>query len=317
MKVLGDGELMPRQSVVAIGKFDGVHLGHRELIAQARLRADELSLPLVVVTFDRNPLSVLRPDECPVQLSSLEQRLERFEAVGVDFVRVLHFDEALASIPAEAFIDQFLVSDLGVRWLVVGADFRFGHRGIGDAALLQLLGEAKGFRVTVLEDVLGTSQQRVSSTAIRDALNRGDVAEANALLGQPHCLRGEVVHGDKRGRELGFPTANLGGALAGFVPEDGIYAAWACVAGNPELQRVPAAVSIGTNPTFPGDRSRRVEAFLIGESGEPKAVGDLYGSVLSLELIARLRPTVAFDSLSDLLAQMHADVADVRSVLGQ
>lgn len=302
-------------SVVAIGKFDGVHLGHQALIAQARERADELDLPLVVVTFDRNPLSVLSPQKCPVPLSSLDQRLMRFAASGVDYVRVLHFDAKLAALSAESFIEDVLCAQLGVRHVVLGTDFRFGNRGRGDADLLRDFGAANGFSVSVVSDVADAAQTRVSSTAIRDALSLGDIAKANELLGYEHVLRGEVVAGDRRGRELGFPTANLDAEVEGFVPEDGIYAAWVSVVGSADLQRVPAALSIGTNPTFAGERARRVEAFLMPEAVGINPVGDIYGQEIEVSIVARVRPTVAFAAVSDLVAQMKVDVENVLRLL--
>ena len=211
-------------SVVAIGKFDGVHSGHRAVIDRARVAAEDAGARVVAVTFDRNPLSLLRPELCPQPVCSLPQKLDLLAAAGVDATLVLRFDEALATLEPRAFVEHVLVG-LGVVIVMVGDDFRFGNGGAGDPDTLVRLGAEYGFQVDVVGDVQGGGR-RVSSTWVRDLLAAGDVEGAARLLGRPHAVQGEVVHGLKRGRELGYPTANLSADAEGFIPADGVYAGW-------------------------------------------------------------------------------------------
>ncbi|UOR02262.1 bifunctional riboflavin kinase/FAD synthetase [Leucobacter allii] len=299
-------ELVSRGSCVAIGKFDGLHRGHEAVLgALARAARDE-DLLSIVLTFANHPLSYLDPRRCPQPLMSREQRLEAFAAAGIDVCVMVEFDAAFASIPAEAFVSDILVDALRARHVIMGADFRFGHRGAGDGALLRALGERLGFGAEVVEWVEDPELGRVSSSRVRAAVLAGDVAEAAQMLGHAVAVRGEVVHGDARGRELGFPTANLGGEVEGLVPADGVYAGIAVIDGAEHI----AAVSVGNNPTFTPEGVSRVEAFLLDFDG------DLYGRAMEVRFVARLRGMSAFDSMEALVAQMRADVERTRALLG-
>jgi len=302
-------------SVVAIGKFDGVHAGHRAVIERAKVDAAGSDAKVVAVTFDRNPLAVLRPELCPESLIGVTQKAQLLAETGIDATLLLHFDEALASLPAREFVEHVLVGALGVRTVLVGSDFRFGRGGAGNPALLRELGVEFGFRVDVVDDVRAIeADRRVSSTWIRELLADGDVATAAKLLGRPHAVWGEVVHGLKRGRELGFPTANLSAELEGFVPADGVYAGWLVDEGSADgLRRgirYPAAISVGTNPTFDDVPVRQVEAYVLDETDL-----ELYGRSVEVQFVQRVRGMVAFDGIEALKAQMADDVARVRALL--
>ncbi len=298
-------------SVVAIGKFDGVHSGHRAVIDRAWVAAAEAGARVVAVTFDRNPLSLLRPELCPEPVCSVGQKLDLLAAAGVDATLVLRFDEQLAALEPRAFVEHVLLS-LGVVTVMVGDDFRFGRGGAGDPALLTELGAEYGFAVDVVGDVQGGGR-RVSSTWVRDLLAAGDVEGAARLLGRPHAVQGEVVHGLKRGRELGFPTANLSASAEGFIPADGVYAGWLVdlgADGTAVTTRYPAAISVGTNPTFDDVPVRQVEAYVLDETGL-----DLYGHRVQIRFTHRIRGMVAFAGIEALIAQMDDDVARVRAAL--
>lgn len=304
-------------SIVAIGKFDGVHSGHRAVIDRARVAAADAGARVVAVTFDRNPLSVLRPELCPEPLSSLDQKLRLLADQGTDAVLVLRFDAALAELDPRAFVEHFLVEALGVVTLMVGDDFRFGRGGAGDPALLVALGAEFGFAVDIVGDVQGGGR-RVSSTWVRDLLDAGDVEGAARLLGRPHAVQGEVVHGLKRGRELGFPTANLSADAEGFIPADGVYGGWLLDEGlsgdgrQPmgAVTRYPAAISVGTNPTFDDVHARQVEAYVLDETDL-----DLYGHRVQIHFTHRIRGMLAFDGIDALIARMDQDVAEIRRAL--
>ena len=304
-------------SVVVIGKFDGVHSGHRAVIDRARVTATDADARVVAVTFDRNPLSLLRPELCPDPLSSVEQKLELLAEAGVDATLVLRFDAELAGLEPRAFVEHVLVDALGVVTVMVGDDFRFGRGGAGDPALLIALGAEFGFEVDVVGDVQGGGR-RVSSTWVRDLLSVGDVEGAARLLGRPHAMAGEVVHGLKRGRELGFPTANLAPDADGFIPGDGVYAGWLVDLGpeseasdtSAPVTRYPAAISVGTNPTFDDVPVRQVEAYVLDETAL-----DLYGHRVQVQFTHRIRGMVAFEGIDRLIAQMTDDVARVRQAL--
>ncbi|WP_312677602.1 bifunctional riboflavin kinase/FAD synthetase [Microbacterium sp.] len=300
-------------SVVAIGKFDGVHSGHRAVIDRARVTATDAGAQVVAVTFDRNPLSLLRPELCPEPLSSVDQKLGLLAEAGVDATLVLRFDAELAALEPRAFVEHVLVR-LGVVTVMVGDDFRFGRGGVGDPVLLQRLGEEYGFDVDVVGDVQGGGR-RVSSSWVRDLLAAGDVEGAARLLGRAHTVTGEVVHGLKRGRELGFPTANLSADAEGFIPADGIYAGWLVDLGGPDdassvTTRYPAAISVGTNPTFDDVPLRQVEAYVLDET-----TLDLYGHRVQIQFTHRIRGMVAFEGIDALIAQITDDVAQVRAAL--
>ncbi len=302
-------------SVVAIGKFDGVHSGHRAVIDRARVDAATGGARVVAVTFDRNPLALLRPEICPENLIGVHQKLQLLAETGVDATLMLRFDEQLANLSAREFVEHVLVGALGVRTVLVGRDFRFGHGGAGNPDLLRELGVEYGFDVDVVDDVRAIEPgRRVSSTWIRELLTEGDVETAAKLLGRTPSVWGEVVHGRKRGRELGFPTANLSPDLEGFVPADGIYAGWLIDEGSADGlrsgTRYPAAISVGTNPTFDDVPVRQVEAYVLDETDL-----DLYGHAVEVQFAARIRGMVAFEGIEPLKAQIAADVERVRATL--
>lgn len=291
---------------VAIGKFDGLHRGHQAILRRMREAAAAEGLTSVVVTFSNHPLSYLDPERVPFPLMSGEQRMEAFAAAGVDVCVCVRFDAELASIPADDFIAEILVGRLGARHIMLGADFRFGHLGTGDAALLERRAPELGYTTTVLGWVEDGIDGQVSSSKVRAAITSGDVAHAASMLGRPPAVRGEVVYGDARGRELGFPTANLGGRIEGLVPADGVYAGEVVIDG----ERYTAAISVGNNPTFTPDEQSRVEAFILDFDR------DVYGRRIEVRFAERLRGMVRFDSLDALIEQMHADVARTRRVAG-
>ncbi|MDQ4212390.1 bifunctional riboflavin kinase/FAD synthetase [Microbacterium capsulatum] len=298
------------RTVAAIGKFDGVHAGHRAVFRKAALDAAELGARTVAVTFDRNPLSILRPDHCPDALVSVDRKIELLSECGLDAVLVLTFDEQLAARTAEDFVRSILVDALHVAAVLVGRDFRFGRGGAGTPGLLRELGAQDDFVVDVIEDVFLTgTDRRMSSSWVRELLAAGDVALAGTVLGRPVSVRGEVVHGHKRGRELGFPTANLPAMLDEFVPADGVYAG-RMIDHTTGLTH-PAAVSVGTNPTFDDVLERQVEAHAIDRPGL-----DLYGHDVTVEFTHRLRGMTAFDSIEALIAGIASDVAQARILLG-
>ena len=297
-------------SAVAIGKFDGVHAGHRAVIERLEEAAAATGSRSVAVTFDRNPLSVIRPDRCPENVVTVERKLDLLGELGLDATLVLTFDEELAARSAEDFVVDILVGALRVSTVLVGQDFRFGARGAGTPELLRELGPRHGFSVEVIDDVyLPGSTRRVSSSWIRELLMEGDVAAATTVLGRHPDVRGVVVHGLKRGRELGFPTANLSTIVDAFVPADGVYAGW--LVDHDTGIRHPSAISVGTNPTFDDVLVRQVEAHVLGETGL-----DLYGHDVTVEFVERLRGMVAFEGIDKLMVQMGADVTDAARALG-
>ncbi|GAA2369239.1 riboflavin biosynthesis protein [Catellatospora methionotrophica] len=292
------------RAVVTIGVFDGVHTGHQQTIGHAVQRARELGLPAVVLTFDPHPSEVVRPGSHPAMLTSPQRKAELLEGLGVDVLCVQPFTLDFSKLDANRFVHDVLVENLHAALVVVGENFRFGHRAAGDVELLAKLGRTFGFAVESAPLVTGDGTV-YSSTYVRACVDAGDVAAAAAVLGRPHRLEGVVVRGDQRGREIGFPTANLMVARYAAVPADGVYAAW-LVRGN---ERLPAAVSIGTNPTFSG-QDRRVEAYVLDFSG------DLYGERLALDFVSHLRPTLKFDGVDALVEAIHDDVARTRAALG-
>lgn len=298
---------LPR-TALTIGTFDGVHRGHRILIDQVVARREAGLLP-VAVTFDPHPMRVLRPELAPPMLCTLSRRLELFEAAGLAGVLVLPFTRELSAQSAQDFAQVVLHDTMRAGQVLVGRNFRFGHRAAGDVALLAELGGDLDFEVTVVELAGWASGDVCSSTVIRELVAAGDVAAATQALGHLHRLSGPVVAGDRRGRDLGFPTANLELPEHLALPADGVYAGWASLPGGPE-RAWRAAISVGTNPTFDG-RVRRVEAFLL--DAEPTL--DLYGSVLQLDLVERIRGMQRFDSVDELVTQMGLDVEQTRSLL--
>jgi riboflavin kinase/FMN adenylyltransferase len=296
------------RTVVTIGVFDGVHRGHQRIVHRALARAAELRLPVVAVTFEPLPESVVRPHDKPAQLTTLERRLELLGALGLDATYVVDFTTEFSQRSPEEFVQSVLVEKLRAVDIVVGANFRFGRRAAGDVATLAEVGREAGFMVDPIQ-LAGpisapdsdTSSKVFSSSWIRERIAAGDVEGAAEALGRPYRLEGTIVHGDHRGRELGYPTANLDVPPELAVPADGVYAGW--------LDDMPAAISIGTNPTFAGT-GRRVEAYAIDRVGL-----DLYGAVVTLDFVARVRPMVTFDSVEALVAQMAKDVEECRRLL--
>ncbi|HEU0086377.1 MAG TPA: bifunctional riboflavin kinase/FAD synthetase [Pseudonocardiaceae bacterium] len=293
------------RSVVTIGVFDGLHRGHTRLVSHAVKRARERGVPCVLLTFDPHPSEVVRPGSHPAQLTTLRRRAELAEQLGVDVFFVLPFTIELSRMPADEFVHELLVERLHVAEVVVGDNFTFGHKAVGDVTLLRTLGRRFGFTA---EDVglLSQGELAFSSTYIRSCIDAGDVAAASTALGRPHRVEGIVIRGDQRGRGLGYPTANLSTPRYAAVPADGVYACRFVHRGR----ELPAAVSVGTNPTFSG-RERRVEAFVLDLDE------DFYGEQVALDFIERLRGMVRFDTSEQLVAQIADDVARTRQVLAQ
>jgi riboflavin kinase / FMN adenylyltransferase len=296
-------------SVVTIGVFDGVHRGHQLIVARAAELGRELGLPVVAITFDPHPDEVTRPGSHPPFLCSARRRAELLGGLGVDAVCVIPFTLEFSRLDPDEFVRQVLVERLHAAAVVVGEDFSFGHRAIGDVPLLAKLGEkyeysAEGLPLLVLDGIT------VSSTSIRKMLAEGDVDEAAKALGRPHRVEGVVVRGHQRGRLLGFPTANVESPPHTAIPADGVYAGWLATldeAGD-EVSRWPAAISIGTNPTFDG-QVRTVEAYALDRTDL-----DLYGLHAAIDFAVRLRGTLRFDSIDALIEQMQADVTQTRII---
>ena len=294
-------------AAVTIGTFDGVHSGHRFLIRRAMQDANEHGLTSVAITWDRHPLTTLRPSKAPRLLCSLDRRIELFEEVGLDAVAVLAFDEALSHWPPERFAEDVLAHGLNARSVVVGEGWRFGHKAAGDVALLSKLGDNLGFRVAALP-LERSGEDAVSSSRVRQAVAEGDMDLVAALLERPFDTDGVVIDGDHRGASLGYPTANLE-VLPGFAHAPrGVYAGRARAGGRWYV----AAVNVGVNPTFGGDEVTseiRIEAYLLGFTG------DLYGQTLRVEFWKRLRDELKFESADALIEQMGRDVDETRSLI--
>ncbi|OWJ76343.1 bifunctional riboflavin kinase/FAD synthetase [Haematobacter genomosp. 1] len=291
-----------RGASVAIGNFDGVHLGHQSVIDIARAAGG----PLGVITFEPHPREYFQPDAPPFRLMNAEAKENRLSRLGVDILYELPFDAALAALSAEDFARQVLHEGLGIRHAVVGADFHFGHDRGGDARRLEELGREIGFGVTVAP-LVSDEVEEISSTAIRRALTEGRPGDARRMLGHWHRIEGEVLHGDARGRELGFPTANMSIAAI-HPPRFGVYAVKVRVLSGPHAGDYGGAASIGTRPMF-GENTPNIETFIFDFSG------NLYGEHLSVALIEWLRPEMKFDSLDTLIARMDADCARARDIL--
>jgi riboflavin kinase/FMN adenylyltransferase len=292
-------------AAVTIGKFDGVHLGHRAVIDEVVTAARENGLEALAVTFDRNPLRLLAPERCPADLTGLNQKLALLAQTGLDATVVLPFDRELASTSAEAFVSDVLVGSLHAGRILVGSDFRFGSRNAGTLQTLRELAPQYGYDVQVVDDVRRTEGRRISSSWIRELLSAGDVVTASRLLGRLPSVMGEVVRGARRGRDLGFPTANLSDAAEGMVPADGVYAGWLTV----DSTRHRSAVSVGDNPTFTGVAPKQVEAYALD------ADLDLYGKTVCVEFAHRIRDMVAFAGVDALVTRMRDDVEEVRALL--
>lgn len=301
-------------SVVTIGNFDGVHRGHQEVLTRARAKAAELGdLPVVALTFDPHPMAVLRPEHAPATITEPDQRAELLAAAGADAVLILPFDRGVASWSPQEFIDRVLVGTLHARAVVVGENFRFGHKAAGHLDTLVTAGAEAGFQVEGL--TLAGDRRPWSSTYVREMIASGDVESAAEALGRPLRVTGVVVEGDKRGRELGYPTANIPAVAGAAVPLDGVYAGWLTVLepapGGPAYgQPLPAAISVGSNPTFDGI-DRRVESYVLDRDDL-----ELYGARIAVDFVARLRGSqIRFETIGDLLVQMKADVDAARTIL--
>ncbi|MEV8146595.1 bifunctional riboflavin kinase/FAD synthetase [Arthrobacter sp. NPDC080031] len=307
-------------SVVTIGNFDGVHRGHQQVLTQLLRTAGQHGARSVVVTFDPHPALVHRPDSAPELLMGLQDKLDALAGTGVDAVLVMKYNLTLAAMTPEEFVVNVLLEGLHAAHVVVGHDLRFGVGNSGDVGTMQELGEKLGFGVHVVNEFGaqgfpvhddGGTDRRCSSTWVREALAEGDVETAAAVLGRPHRMRGEVVHGAARGRALGFPTANLDHGATGYVPADGIYAGWLI---DESGTRWPAAISVGSNPTFDGV-SRQVEAHVIDRPEEAVEDFNLYGQTVVVEFTARLRGMVAYRGPEALVEQMRLDVVQAHGLL--
>jgi riboflavin kinase / FMN adenylyltransferase len=297
--------------VVTIGNFDGVHLGHQRIIGRATRAAAERGLPVVAVTFDPHPGEVVRPGSHPPLLSTLRRRGQLLAGLGVSAVCVLPFTYEFSQLGPDEFVRAVLVDGLHAAHVVVGENFRFGHRAAGNVTLLSDLGEKYDFTAEGVS-LLADDGVIISSSGIRELLAAGDVAGAARDLGRPHRVEGVVVRGHQRGRTLGFPTANLETVPHSAIPADGVYAGAliSLDAEGEEQERWPAAISVGTNPTFDG-QDRTVEAYALDRDDL-----DLYGRHMAVDFTARIRGQARFDSVDDLIAQMVRDVDDARLLAG-
>ena len=297
-------------AAVTIGVFDGVHRGHQRIVARAKEVATAHQLPLVVVTFDPHPDEVVRPGSHPPLLCTLRRRVQLMSELGADAVCVLPFTLEFSQLSPDEFVRTVLAERLHARHVVVGDNFRFGHRAAGDVALLAELGEKYDF---IAEGVALLTEDgvRISSSLIRDRLTAGDVAGAAGGLGRPHRVEGVVVRGAQRGRTFGIPTANLETPPYMAIPADGVYAGWLATLDETglEAQRWPAAISVGTNPTFDGQH-RVVEAYALDRDDL-----DLYGAHVAVDFAARIRGMARFDSVDELIAQMRIDIDHARALV--
>ena len=290
---------MSEKSVVVIGVFDGVHKGHQLLLNRAKEIAD--GREIIALTFDPHPRTVFAPDSVPPMLTTLADRVELLKIHNADKVAVMKFNEQFAAMKPEDFVENILVNQLHVSTVIVGKNFTYGSKAAGTVDTLIESGKAHNFGVEVLE--IAGGDEPISSSRIRNLVLEGKVEKAREMLSRPHRLDGVVVHGEKRGREIGYPTANLGKIEGQTIPADGIYAGWLTVG----INYWPAAISIGTNPTFEGDRGRQVEAYALDQQGL-----DLYDKAASIEFGWFLRPTLKFEGLDALLVQMKKDCDEAR-----
>jgi len=284
-------------SIVVIGNFDGVHKGHQQILNRAKeIAADE---KIVALTFDPHPVSIFAPERTPTLLTILSDKIELLKIHNADQVAVIKFTKEFAAMAPEEFVNKVLVEQLKATTVIVGQNFTYGFKAAGN---VQSLAQHTEFETIVL-DLQSNAELAISSTRIRTAITNGDVESAREMLTRPHRLDGIVVHGEKRGREIGYPTANLGNIEGQTIPADGVYAGWLTVG----IDRWPAAISIGTNPTFEGVRGRQVEAYALDQVGL-----DLYTKPATIEFGWRLRDTLKFDGLAPLLEQMAKDCAEAR-----
>jgi len=285
--------------VVAIGIFDGVHAGHQQIIANAKHNGD-----VTIMTFDPHPVSVVAPERTPSQLVPLKDRIQLLKDAGAKSVEVVNFTKEFSQLSADQFIEDILVGRFAAEHVVIGENFNFGFKAQGTPEYLSQVGPKYGFGVTIvkLQENRGST---ISSTRIRSLIIDGEIERANEMLTRNFYLKGLVVHGEKRGREIGYPTANIGLDSLATIPADGVYAGWLTVGED----KWPAAISIGTNPTFPGVRGRQVEAYALDQTGL-----DLYDKEAKLEFGFRLRDTLKFDGLDPLLVQMKKDCDKAREL---
>jgi riboflavin kinase/FMN adenylyltransferase len=283
---------------IAIGIFDGVHRGHQQILAEAAKHG-----PVTVLTFDPHPTSIFAPERTPTALTSLQERIDLLKQNGAQEVVVIAFTREFANKSPDEFINEILVNRLAATHVTVGSNFTFGYKAAGNVEYLTEHAQGFGVSGVALNEDRGSA---ISSSRIRTLVVDGDVERANELLTRPFYLCGPVVHGEKRGRAIGYPTANIGLVENATIPADGVYAGWLSVGGN----RWPAAISIGTNPTFPGIRGRQVEAYALDQVGL-----DLYDQQAKVEFVVRLRDTLKFDSLEELLVQMRLDCQRTAEIL--
>lgn len=300
-------------TVVTLGNFDGVHIGHRKVLTTLVATARAHQLTSVAVSFDPHPARVHGPAGVHIEIMGQDDRQQLMADMGVDVYLLLHYNLAFAAQTPEEFVKRTFVDALHAQYVVIGDDVRFGKQNSGDLTTMKELGEHYGFEVLVVEDLLAHDDRRCSSTSIRKLLAEGRVKDAAAILGRPHYMSGEVVHGAARGRELGFPTANMDVDSIGLVPGDGVYAGWLI---DETGTRHPVAVSVGTNPTFEGITTRQVEAHVIGRPAERVEDFDLYGQHVTLEFVDYLRGMVAYTGVEALIEQIHADVEQAKNILG-
>jgi len=287
------------KKVIAIGIFDGVHAGHQQIIDIAKHQGD-----VTVMTFDPHPASVIAPERTPTQLINVKDRIQLLKKAGATAVEVVNFNKEFSQLSPDQFIEDILVGRFAVEHVVIGENFNFGYKAQGTPKYLSEVGPKYGFGVSIvkLQEDRGST---ISSSRIRNLIIDGQIDRANELLTRNFYLKGLVIHGEKRGREIGYPTANIGLTPLATIPADGVYAGWLSVGAN----RWPAAISIGTNPTFPGVRGRQVEAYALDQVGL-----ELYDQEGKIEFGYRLRDTLKFDGLAPLLEQMKKDCDKAREL---
>lgn len=302
-----------QRTIATFGTFDGVHRGHRHLFAEMRRLAQAEAEPteVAVITFHPHPLVTVAPERAPATISTLDTRLVEMEGAGVDIAFVVSFDEEFSRVTAEAFVNDVLAGCAKATHVLVGPDSRFGHRRTGNRALLQKMGSTLGFTVGGVDPLFtatpGGEDRRISSTWVRDLVTDGAVEQAAELLGRPFALEGKVVMGDRRGRLLGFPTANVQAAEGMLLPSFGVYAGFLRRLDRPEEPALASAINVGIRPTFDGTRLS-IEAHAIDFSG------DLYGAHVAIEFQQRIRGEMKFDSVDALVEQVQRDIAAVRGV---
>lgn len=292
-------------TAVTIGKFDAIHLGHQQLLAELLDTAEDASLAPVVLSFNSHPNTQLNPSAAPLPVIGANQKQFLLAEAGVEALLSVEFDDEFAALSPQQFVEQYLVEGLHAEWVLVGADFRFGNGGAGNIDLLRDLGAKHGFRVKVVPQV-SVDGEVVSTTRIRALLDAGDVTAAASLLGRPHTTIGVIEHGLKIGRQIGFPTANMSREAEGYLPLDAVYAGWLYVG----KERYPAALSVGINDTFQAV-PRLVEAHVIDETSL-----DLYNKIVTLEYVAFIRRAAKFDGLESLVEAINNDISKIRDILG-